>query len=166
LPRSSRAHGARDVRHDDDQPWEGRTPPRKQSRTRQRLVMQFKPCGAYMRTHQATTTGGRDHAHPQSARITPHHPRQHHRDLADHLRGRRRRKGTRASMPFSRAIRSTKHQIKSLDAEHSKLRSLEAIQKKRKQMDKTRNGQTARSSRRARRAPPGRCLALKTQSRV
>jgi hypothetical protein len=39
--------GARDVRHDDDQPWEGRTPPRKQSRTRQRLVMQFKPCGAY-----------------------------------------------------------------------------------------------------------------------
>jgi hypothetical protein len=65
------------------------------------------------------------------------HPttRQHHRDLADHLRGRRRRKGTSVHAP-SLAIRSTKHQIKSLDAEHSKLRSLEAIQKKRKQWTK------------------------------
>jgi hypothetical protein len=91
---------ARDVRHDDDQPWEGRTPPRKQSRTRQRLVMQFKPCGAYMRTHQATTTGG------VTTRILNQlesHPttRQHHRDLADHLRGRRDERGRERPCPFA-----------------------------------------------------------------
>jgi hypothetical protein len=73
--------------------------------------MQLKPCGAYMRTHQATTTG-RDHAHPQSARITPTtrdntiETWQTTCEAAEDERGRER------PCPFARAIRTTKHQIK------------------------------------------------------
>jgi hypothetical protein len=94
---------------------------------------------------------GRDHAHPQSARITPTtrdntiETWQTTCEAAEDERG-------RASMPLlARAIQAQASN-QSLDAEHSKLRSLEAIQKKGSRWTKTRNGQTARSSRRARRA--------------
>jgi hypothetical protein len=63
-------------------------------------------------------------------------------------------------MPFARAIQSTKHQIK---ASTQSIPSCAVWRRSRRKADgQNPNGQTARSSRRARRGPTSRCLALKT----
>jgi exonuclease III/ribonuclease HI len=137
--------------------------PRKQSRTRQRLVMQLQTLrGIYENAsgdddRGAVTTRilNQLESHP-TTRDNTIETWQTTCEAAEDERG-----DESVHALLARAIRSTKHQIKSLDAEHSKLRSLEAIQKKRKQMDKNpkRANRTIFKTRKEG-APPGRCLAL------
>jgi hypothetical protein len=88
------------------------------------------------------------------------HPRQHHRDLADHLRGRRRRK-TRASMPFSLGRYRAPSIIKALT------QSIPSCAVWRRSRRKEADGQNPKRANRTifktrKEAPPGRCLASKT----
>jgi hypothetical protein len=108
-----------------------------------------------MRTHQATTTGvttrilNQLESHP-TTRDNTIETWQTTCEAAEDERG--------TSVHAPSLGRYGAPSIKSLDAEHSKLRSLEAIQKKRKQMDK--NPKRAnRTIFKTRGAPPGRCLA-------
>jgi hypothetical protein len=163
LPRSSRHRaGARDVRHDDDQPWEGRTPPQTKPHT---AKASSNPAGIYENAsgdddRGAVTTRilNQLESHP-TTRDNTIETWQTTCEAAEDERGRER--------PCPSLGRYGAPSIKS----KPRRRAFQAAQSggdpEEKEADgQNPNGQTARSSRRARRAPPGRCLALKTQSRV